>query len=105
VYEFVVEGAALEPLMTTFATEIDPFGCGVLINDTFIYYSTTSDSGDTGDQCAAQFHLQLDLTQGDACKLISLAKWAPFHALHPSYTDVHKGPANSKIRIYKCAMS
>ncbi|QHI68463.1 hypothetical protein [Tichowtungia aerotolerans] len=105
VYEFVVEGADLKQLVTTVMVSNDPFGFGVLINDTFIYYSTTPGPGVSGDGRSSQFRIQLELTAGDTCKLISLTNWIPFHNLHPSYTDVHAGPANSKIRIYKCALS
>ena len=113
VYEFVIEGAHLEPICSTMAVAVYPFGFGVLINDTFIYYSKFPK--DTGasipgqnshpDSRAKQFHIQLELTAGDTCKLVSLADWVPFHSLHPSYTDAHAGPADSKIRIYKCAIS
>lgn len=105
VYEFVVEGADLQQLVTTVMVPNDPFGFGVLINDTFIYYSTTPGAGDSGDGRSQHFRIQLELTAGDTCKLISLTNWIPFHSLHPNHTDVHTGPANSKIRIYKCAIS
>ncbi|QHI70144.1 hypothetical protein [Tichowtungia aerotolerans] len=113
VYEFVVEGVHLEPICSTMVIAVYPFGFGVLINDTFIYYSKfpkddgTSIPGQNShpDSRAKQFRIQLELTAGDTCKLVSLADWIPFHSLHPSYTDAHAGPASSKIRIYKCALS
>ncbi|QHI69869.1 hypothetical protein [Tichowtungia aerotolerans] len=105
VYEFVVEGADLQQIVTTLFVPTDPFGCGVMINDTFIYYSSAPGTSDAGDPIATQFCIQLELSQGDTCKIVSLTRWILFHNPHPVYTDVHAGPADSKIRIYKCAIS
>jgi hypothetical protein len=111
VYEFVVEGVDLKQLMNTMSVPNDPFGFGVLINDTFAYYSPrpipaeATPGGTTDTSFSRHFRIQLELLEGDTCKLISLLKWASFHNLHPNYTDAHAGPADSKIRIYKCTIS